>query len=128
VSSYIQEPVYQKTYGVPDTNGYRATPDVSYNADPNNGYAVYDTIPYGGYTGWFEVGGTSAGTAQWAAMSTLSNKTVTLTSLYKDAAVPSQTKFREIVSGSNGSCGYYCLARVGYNYVTGLGSPLTTAF
>ena len=36
--------------------------------------------------------------------------------------------FRDIVSGTNGSCAYYCTARRRYDYVTGLGSPLTYRF
>jgi hypothetical protein len=28
-----------------------------------------------------------------------------------------------VTSGSNGTCGYYCDARAGYDYVTGLGTP-----
>ena len=36
--------------------------------------------------------------------------------------------FRDIVSGTNGSCGYLCTARKHYDYVTGLGSPLTVNF
>ena len=36
--------------------------------------------------------------------------------------------FRDIIAGSNGDCGYYCTARKHYDYVTGLGSPLTARF
>jgi hypothetical protein len=36
--------------------------------------------------------------------------------------------FRDIVSGENGTCGFYCDARARYDYVTGLGSPQTVNF
>lgn len=128
LSSFIKEPTWQKTVNLPLTNGMRATPDVAYNANPNTGYPVYDSVPYSGYAGWFEVGGTSAGTPQWAAISTISNRTLSAAELYRDSTRVPQSTFRQITSGSNGTCAYYCTARVGYNYVTGLGVPLTTSF
>ncbi len=48
-------------YGQAGCRGRRATPDVSLDADPASGVAVYDTTPYQGQTGWFTVGGTSGG-------------------------------------------------------------------
>jgi hypothetical protein len=64
VSEYESTPAYQS--GV-KTSG-RSTPDVSYDADPNTGFAVYDSVADEGYVGWQEVGGTSAGAPQWAAL------------------------------------------------------------
>nr|WP_236872992.1 hypothetical protein [Burkholderia sp. LA-2-3-30-S1-D2] len=32
--------------------------------------------------------------------------------------------FRDIVSGSNDTCGTLCTTAVGYDYVTGLGRPM----
>ena len=47
----------------------RANPDVAYDASPNTGFAVYDSVPYSGTSyGWLTVGGTSAGAPQWAAI------------------------------------------------------------
>jgi subtilase family serine protease len=37
----------------------KANADVSAVADPNTGAAVYDSVPYSGQSGWFQVGGTS---------------------------------------------------------------------
>jgi hypothetical protein len=49
--------------------------------------------------------------------------------MYADKASTSTLKFfRDIASGSNGTCKYYCDARKRYDYVTGLGSPLTVNF
>jgi hypothetical protein len=46
----------------------RGLPDVSFDADPNTGVAVYDSVPYQGQAGWFQVGGTSVGTPVWSAI------------------------------------------------------------
>ena len=48
--------------------GMRTTPDVSFNADPNSGVAVYDSVGYSGQSGWFQLGGTSASAPAWAAL------------------------------------------------------------
>ncbi len=58
VSKYEAEPGYQSSYGLKYSG--RATPDVSYDADPNSGVAVYDSTRYDGQSGWWQVGGTSA--------------------------------------------------------------------
>lgn len=41
---------------------------VAYDADPNTGFAVYDSVPDAGVQGWQIAGGTSAGAPQWAAL------------------------------------------------------------
>ncbi len=126
--TYESEPSYQtatlQSAGL--SYGVRTTPDVSFNANPATGVAVYDSVPYDGASGWYQVGGTSAATPAWAALiaiadqglvaggkGTLSN-TQALTNLY---SLPS-SDFHEITTGFNG---YY--ATTGYNLVTGLGSP-----
>ena len=58
VSAYESEPSYQT--GVQST-GRRTTPDVADDANPNTGLAIYDSVSYAGESGWFTVGGTSAG-------------------------------------------------------------------
>jgi hypothetical protein len=129
LSAYETEPAYQSSYGVPSAGGFRAVPDVSYNADPNSGYSIYDSTGYDSETGWMIVGGTSAGTPQWAAIHALTH-TVSSSNLYAIASNNTLygTDFRDVSSGTNGGCGYFCTARTGYDYVTGLGSPLTTNF
>lgn len=125
VSSYESEPDFQETYGVPRANGRRAVPDVAYNADPATGFAVYKSGRGGG---WRQVGGTSAGAPQWAAIKALS-LSADNGKFYADKASGRRGQFfREITSGNNGDCGYYCRARRRYSYVTGLGTPLTSAF
>jgi subtilase family serine protease len=122
ISAYEKEPAFQTAYNIPKANGMRAIPDVSYDADPSSGFPVYTAGK------WQEVGGTSAGAPQWAAIAALGSG-ITLQELYADKASQSNANFfRDIVSGTNGSCGYLCTARKHYDYVTGLGSPLTVTF
>lgn len=45
-----------------------ASATVAYDADPNTGFAVYDSTPDQGVQGWQVAGGTSAGAPQWAAL------------------------------------------------------------
>ena len=126
LSVYETEPSYQINFGVPRTNGKRAVPDVSYNADyQNSPVSVYDTYGYGG---WLAVGGTSAGAPQWAAIQSVGLSTSN-NNFYQNAkSVNYPSYFRDILSGTNGLCGYYCTATTGYDYVTGLGSPLTVNY
>jgi subtilase family serine protease len=128
VSAYEKEPAYQKTYNIAKANSMRAIPDVSYDADPASGYPIYKSTGTSTSTSnWYVVGGTSAGAPQWAAIRALGS--VTLAKLYADKASTSTLSyFRDITSGSNGTCKYYCDARARYDYVTGLGSPQTVKF
>lgn len=121
VSKYENAPSYQTAYSIAQAKGKRSIPDVAYDADPDSGFSVYRG-------GWYDVGGTSAGAPQWAAIQSLglsaNNK-----NFYTDKASANNTAyFRDIKSGTNGSCGYYCATRANYDYVTGLGSPLTIHF
>lgn len=126
VSSFIKSPAWQTTFGIAGANGKRALPDVSFNADPASGYAVYSSTSYYGYRGWFQVGGTSAGTPQWAALRTI-NPGLTAAKLYQ-VAKTTPASFRDITTGTNGNCGTLCTAVPGYDFTTGLGSPLTKTF
>src|SRR5271157_1193193 len=126
--TYEPEPTYQtaalQAAGL--NYGVRASPDVSFNADPNTGVAVYDSIPYSDQSGWFQIGGTSAAAPAWAALVAIADQglatggkgalsgTQVQTDLYN---LPS-SDFNDITSGFNG---YY--ATSGYNLVAGLGSP-----
>jgi subtilase family serine protease len=121
VSSWETEPTYQSTYGITGSNNHRGVPDVSYDANPNTGVSVYDSYGYGG---WLVVGGTSAGAPQWAAIQSLGHSSSNI-NFYADAKSASYSSyFRDITSGTNGKY----LAAGGYDYVTGLGSPLTVNF
>jgi hypothetical protein len=133
VSLYSAKPAYQN--GVtPATR--RASPDVSYAADPATGFAVYSSTPYDGQSGWFQLGGTSAGAPQWAGIIAAANQLRRsvgkgpLSSVTATGATPLHTalyaspgSLRDVVTGANGPCGVVCTAALGYDTVTGLGSP-----
>ena len=122
-------PIYQvSTLTASGLNyGLRTTPDVSFNADPNSGVAVYDSVSYSGQSGWFTVGGTSAAAPAWAGLvaitdqglaqaskGTLSNSQLQ-TELY---SLPSAA-YHDMTTGFNGYS-----ASQGYDLVTGLGTPV----
>jgi subtilase family serine protease len=103
---------------------YRYVPDVSFLADPATGAEIY-------YNGdWQTAGGTSLGAPAWAAVWTLVKAAAARSGKTVGAAPPylyrignsnaySQA-FTEITSGSNGTYS----AQVGWNAVTGWGTPL----
>jgi subtilase family serine protease len=128
------EPFYQASYGIPDHGkGVRGVPDVSYGADPDKGYAVYDSVRIKGQAGWFRVGGTSAAAPQWSALIAIANsmRAATRKSPLSSTNGHSYTLaksrigvyFHAVTNGTNGSCGAVCDAGPGYDFVTGLGSP-----
>ena len=130
--SYESQPSYQNAalQAAGLSYGVRTTPDVSFNADPNSGVAVYDSVSYSGQSGWFQVGGTSAAAPAWAGLIAITDQglatggkgplsgTQAQTQLY---GLPS-SDFHDITSGFNGYS-----ATTGYDLVTGLGSPKANA-
>ena len=110
----------------------RGVPDVSFHAEPERGFAVYDSLGIGGHGGWFMLGGTSAGAPQWAGIIAAANSLrvregkARLTGMEAQQALYSlggTNALFDITEGSNGSCGVECTAGPGYDFVTGLGSP-----
>ena len=135
VSTYETKPAYQGAL----TFAKRSIPDVSYDADPTTGFAVYDSTAYNGSSGWFQMGGTSAGAPQWAGIIAAADqlrvakrKTVlAASSTASTNPTPAAKAIYGLTSGMsdvstgspNGSCGNICTVSVGYDAVTGLGSP-----
>ncbi len=137
VSKYETQPSYQQGLVIHNggstvnANGMRTIPDVSFDADPNTGVAVYDSYN-GGSSPWFQYGGTSLAAPCWAGLialadqmrvtaglGTLDGPSQTLPQLYQLPA----TDFHDITSGtSTGSPNY--TAAAGYDLVTGLGTPV----
>jgi Predicted protease len=123
-SSYFSEPSYQKSVSL-ITNNYRGVPDVAYDANPNTGVSVY-------YSGsWYVFGGTSIGAPQWAGLIAIAAQIqghglgLVQTTIYSLASSNSYSQyFHDIVFGP--SNGYYN-AQVGWDYVTGWGSPIASA-
>jgi hypothetical protein len=126
ISKYTPQPAYQKGV-VTQTTMYRAVPDVSFDADPRSGVAVYDTYDLG-VAAWAKIGGTSLAAPLWAGViaiadqglvlagqGTLDGATGTLPKIY---TLPSKD-FHDITTGNNGYA-----AGAGYDLVTGRGSPI----
>lgn len=63
-SGFEAKPAYQSNL----TFANRSGPDVAFDANPNSGFAVYDSYRYQSQAGWLVIGGTSAGTPQWAGL------------------------------------------------------------
>ena len=133
-SAIESQPSYQKGV-VTQTSTARATPDVAYDASPSTGFAVYDSVPYSGTTyGWLESRrherrGTTVGGApgdrrpgrRAAAVKPAINSTSpqeVMNVLYKNPG-----DFHDITSGTSVGQPHYS-AGLGYDYVTGLGSPI----
>jgi subtilase family serine protease len=149
-SSQEKEPSYQNDA---QSTGERSDPDVAWDANPETGVAVYDSVNYEGYVGWEEVGGTSVGAPSWAGLiaiadqargtaGTLNGASQTLPilyTLYSGGATSSiyTSSFNDVTSGGGGGGGGFGRggfgrtpsggATVGYDTATGLGSPKGSA-
>ena len=97
--------------------------------------SVYDSVQYDGTSsGWWQVGGTSAGAPQWSALLAIADQGRALSGQSALNSTPSPQQvmsilyanpadFHDITSGtSTGSPNYS--AGIGYDYVTGMGSPI----
>jgi subtilase family serine protease len=129
MSAYEPSPSYQSGLGY----SKRAAPDVAYDADPNTGFAVYDSVRYQGTAGWWQVGGTSAGAPQWSAIlalanegrtdagkGTLSGLTQTLPAIYSlSTGADGSEALYDATFGANSVAS----AGRGFDLVTGRGTP-----
>ncbi len=128
LSKLYERPSWQNAPGVQNqySNGKRQVPDISANADPATGYAIYCTVAPGCSASrpWLRVGGTSASAPLLAAAGTLINqynkqRVFTAPRLYELASKPQVLPiFRDVTSGNN----LFYTAGPGYDFATGLGS------
>jgi len=136
-SAFEPKPSWQHDTGCAN----RTVGDVSADADPNSGLAVYDsynTCPFTGAlnflcsvlelfglvqgaNGWIQVGGTSLSSPLIASVYALAGGTHNAAS----SVYANPSALNDVTSGSNGSCGgsYLCTAGAGYDGPTGLGTP-----
>jgi subtilase family serine protease len=121
-SSVESQPSFQAGLG---TCANRSVADVAADADPNTGVAVYDSVPYSGSAGWFQVGGTSLSSPIIASIYALADHTSSITNGATPYAYLGTSNLHDVTSGSNGSCGgsYLCTAGNGYDGPTGVGTP-----
>jgi hypothetical protein len=116
-SAYEAKPSFQTDTGC----AQRTLADVSADADPNTGVAVYDTYGSGG---WTVFGGTSVASPIIGAMYALASPPAA--NAYPNSypyADPSA--LYDVTTGQTASCSpaYLCTAEVGYDGPTGLGTP-----
>jgi subtilase family serine protease len=119
-------PTYQSGLGLSS----RGAADVDYNGAVNGGVLVYWTAL--GFPRWFVVGGTSAGSPQWAAIAALANQAAGRslgflnTAIYKIAQGPNYANdFHDITVGNNQLAGTAVgfNAATGYDLASGWGTP-----
>jgi subtilase family serine protease len=121
-SAYDAQPSWQ-TGVVTSSCSKRAVADVSADADPATGVAVYDSYSYQGYSGWLEFGGTSVASPIIASVYALAGNAGSVT--YGSYPYSHTSSLFDVTSGSNGSCGgtSLCTAGAGWDGPTGLGTP-----
>ena len=130
--NWLSETGWKGSGGGPSTIEKTNSPDVAYDADPNTGFAVYDStadydpVKKKNYVGWQVIGGTSAGAPQWAALMAIADQgramrgfgSMDVAQAHKAIYAFPQDDFHDIVVGNNGFS-----AGPGYDLVTGRGSP-----
>jgi len=105
---------------------FRTVADVSAEADPNTGIAMYGPVT-SRRSGWMVFGGTSVAAPLVAGIYGAHGGTAN----YGADPYSHVSSLNDVTSGSNGSCGgtYLCTGASGYDGPTGLGTPIgTTAF
>ena len=137
VSAYTPTPSYQNSAvpGMSSAPAHRSVADVSFNADPSSGQYIVSIAPGSTTQNWFSVGGTSLSTPQWAGLMAIANAQRLLAGsavlgaphsvLYGQIASASASyaaAFADVTKGSDGSCST-CVAKAGYDTLTGLGTP-----
>lgn len=131
LSTFFAKPSFQTGPGV-DTNTMRHVPDVSADADPASGYAIFCTASAAGCpaSGNVEVGGTSAAAPLWAGVATdtnaflasqgkssLGHVNAELYTLFN--TTQSFTAYHDITVGNN----LHFNATAGYDLASGIGTP-----
>jgi subtilase family serine protease len=114
-SSAYSQPTWQA--GVVSGCGMRGVADVSSDADPNTGVAVYDQ-------GWYVFGGTSVSSPFISSLIASAGNWSSFGTTGASYIYSHRTSLNDVTSGKNGSCGTaLCVAGAGWDGPTGLGSP-----
>jgi subtilase family serine protease len=118
------QPTWQSAVtNITNVCGMRAVADVSWDANPNTGVAVYDSTPYKGASGWLVFGGTSVASPSIASVYALAGNAASV--VYGSYPYAHTSSLYDITSGADGSCGgtALCAAGPGWDGPTGLGTP-----
>lgn len=112
-SAYLQAAPAQAAFAQypQQCGGFRASPDIAANGDPETGHSIYFSTPIGNIVGWGAAGGTSASAPLMAARAATTGVEWDAAYVY-DAA----RKYYDVKQGSNGFP-----AGPGYDLVTGRG-------
>lgn len=128
VSTLFSRPSWQQGPGIsnPYSNGEREIPDVSGDADPDTGMAIYTYLTDTKIT-WQAAGGTSASAPLWGAYTAILNQGLggpvgflnpTLYMLGQRASSLPENPYHDVTSGTN----LFYPATSGYDLATGWGS------
>ncbi|HEV3440768.1 MAG TPA: S53 family peptidase [Gemmata sp.] len=130
ISAYESQPSYQKGV-VTQSTTKRTDPDVSYDANPDTGFPVYQTYGNSSSTPWLQYGGTSDAAPQWAALIAIADQgralegeaALSSTTLLKDIYSLPSSDFHDVTSGSSTGSPKES-ATAGYDLATGRGTPI----
>jgi kumamolisin len=137
-SVYEKIPSYQSSHAAVSTyiaTTQRGTPDVAAVANPYTGVWVYNSMPTNFFfypSSWWVVGGTSVSAPVWTGIinkagSFAASTSAELTAIYNNLGTSAYgANFHDVTYGD---CYYYMArqAASGYDYCTGIGSPLGVA-
>jgi subtilase family serine protease len=131
ISQRFDEPIYQAFLPRSvqrELRGARGIPDVSWNADPETSILIYLSFLGPDAAGYYQIGGTSEGSPQWAGvvadLDSLVHHGIGLLSPYLYALGATRHGFNDVTVGNNsfnGVPGYD--ATPGWDLATGWGSP-----
>ncbi len=132
-SKYLLAGSYQSSIVLLDQllNGYRGTPDYSFDANPSTGVSVYDSTSCQGMSGWMVFGGTSVSAPSLAGIINLSGNFAGTSSVQNSAydhystassggnVCSYSSPFNDVTAGSAGTYP----ATGCWDFATGIGSP-----
>ena len=133
-SSIFSAPPWQRSvanWAATGCGSQRLSVDVSADANPNTGPAIYDSTaaPDWSPAGWGHAGGTSVAApivaAEFALAGGARGVAYPAQTLYSHAG--DGTAFEDVSEGSNGTCGggtTLCAGAIGYDGPSGLGTPV----
>lgn len=126
ISGMFDLPIWQQYLGAPYVK--RSYPDVSFNADPHSGQAIWAHGGIFGFPGWTVIGGTSMAAPQWAGFLALvgnarqaaGKETLGFMNpiIYGTTLAERGNLFNDVVTGTNGAY----QAGTDWDPVTGFGS------
>ena len=131
VSQQFKEPLYQAFLPHSDQsllNGHRGLPDIAWNADPNTSILIYLSFLGPSEAGYFQIGGTSEGSPQWAGLTAdlnqLTGHPIGFLNPYLYALGAAGVGFHDITVGNNSLDGIPGFnATPGWDATTGWGTP-----